>query len=60
MSAQADAQLHLIITEIMDGTEVMEGKVINLKRQEGVAKVLDALNNYASYFNHPNWESIIH
>lgn len=56
----ADAQLHLIIADIMDGTAAMQGKKVNVSRQEGAAKVLDALNNYASYFDHPNWESIIH
>lgn len=60
LEPQADAQLHLIIAEMMDGVEVMKGKVKEVNRQAGAVKVLKALDNYAAYFNHPDWKSIKH
>lgn len=60
LESKTDAQLHLIIADIMGGVEVMEGKVKKVKRQVGVVKVLNGLDKYAAYFDHPDWKPIKH
>lgn len=60
LEPQADAQLHLVIADIMDGVDVMRGKVAQAKRQAGAVQVLDALDKYATYFHHPGWTPIRH
>jgi hypothetical protein len=60
LEPQADAQLHIIIAEIMDGVDAMEGKVKKVNRQAGAVKVMNALDDYAAYFHHPGWRPLIH
>lgn len=58
LGPKAKAQLHLILAEIHEGTESMEGKSAKASRQDGVEKVLDALENYNAYFDHAGWRPI--
>lgn len=60
LGPQADAQLHLIIADLLSGAETMQGKTKKTKRQTGALKVLDALENYDVYFDHPGWKPIAH
>ena len=60
LGPQADAQLHLIIADLLSGAETMQGKTKKTKRQTGALKVLDALENYDAYFDHPGWKPIAH
>lgn len=60
LEPQADAQLHIIIVEIMDGVDAMEGKEKEANRQAGAIRVMNALDNYAAYFNHPGWKPLRH
>lgn len=60
LEAQADAQLHLIIAELLHGAETMRVGPKNAKRQSGALQVLDALKKYAAYFDHPGWQPIQH
>ena len=60
LEPNADAQLHLIIAEILEGVEAMEGKVKKLKRRDGAVKVIGALENYGTYFDDPSWKPIKH
>ena len=60
LEPKADAQLHLIIAEILEGAEAMEGKLKKVKRQNGAVKVLGALEKYATYFDDPSWKPIKH
>jgi hypothetical protein len=55
LNPQADAMLHLILAEIMEGVETMRSKQTNMEKREGFFKVLDALDNYNRYFDHPGW-----
>lgn len=58
LEPQADAQLHLVIADLLNGTEAMQGKAKKVSRQTGAVKVLGALEKYAAYFDHPNWQPI--
>lgn len=60
LDPKADAQLHLVVADIADGIEAMEGKAKKLKRQGGAVKVLGALEKYAGHFDHPGWQAIKH
>lgn len=54
LTPEADAVLHQIIAEMMQGADVMTGKA---KGQPAKAthKVINALNKYGRLFDHPNW-----
>jgi hypothetical protein len=58
LNPQADAVLHLILAELMEGVETMRSKQTNMEKREGFFKLLDALDNYNRYFNHPGWQPI--
>lgn len=60
LEPKADAQLHLVIADMLQGVEAMEGKAMKIKRQAGAVTVLGALDKYATYFDHPNWQPIRH
>jgi len=60
LDPQADAQLHLIIADILSGVEEMQGKTKGTKRQTGAVTVLGALEKYDTYFDHPGWKPITH
>lgn len=60
LEPKADAQLHLVIADILEGVEAMEGKAKKVKRQAGAVKVLSALDKYGTYFDHPGWQPIKH
>ena len=60
LDPKADAQLHLVIADILEGVEAMEGKAKKMKRQAGALKVGGALEKYASHFEHPGWQPLAH
>ncbi len=60
LEPQADAQLHLIVADLLAGSEQMAGKIKKAKRQDGAVKVIGALENYATYFNDPQFKPIAH
>lgn len=60
LEPKADAQLHLVIADILQGVEAMKGKTTKAKREKGAEKVVRALDSYGTYFDHPGWEPIRH
>lgn len=60
LEPKADAQLHLIVTDLLAGSEQMAGKVKKAKRQDGAVKVIGALEKYAVYFDDPQFKPIAH
>lgn len=60
LEPRADAQLHLIVAELLAGAEQMAGKVKQAKPQGGAVKIIGALDNYASYFDDPKFKPIAH
>lgn len=60
LEGEADAQLHLVIADLMTGADVMQGKTTGQARRNGAIRVVGALNNYATYFNDPEFEKLGH
>jgi len=60
LEPKADAQLHLIVADLLAGAEQMAGKSKDAKRQDGAVKVIVALDNYAKYFADPQFKPIKH
>lgn len=53
----ADAQLHIVVADLLAGAEQMAGKA---KRMDGAVKVIGALDNYGKYFDDPGFQPIAH
>jgi hypothetical protein len=49
---------HLVIADILAGTDAMQGKDKQLGRREGARKITGALNAYGNYFDHPGWRAL--
>jgi hypothetical protein len=58
LEPEADAQLHLVIADLMAGAEAMEGKVKGETRRAGAEKVANALNAYGEHFDHAGWKRL--
>ncbi|MCB1762674.1 MAG: hypothetical protein KDI43_16320 [Gammaproteobacteria bacterium] len=52
---EADAQLHLVLAEMIQGQEAIKGQDKKPDRRAGVVKVIDALDAYNKHFDHPGW-----
>src|SRR3546814_18275377 len=57
LEPEADAQLHILLGNISQGVDVIEGKVSGEQPEDGLIKMAQALNSYGSYFDHPNWKN---
>lgn len=57
LDPKADAQIHIVIGDMMNGVEMAEGKQHG-KEASGVVKVAQALNMYGKYFDHAGWQPI--
>lgn len=60
LEPEADANLHIVLAELMAGTEAMHGKEPDTKPAAGAVKVMQALDSYAKYFDHPGWKGLKH
>lgn len=60
LEPRADAQLHLIVAELLEGAEQMAGKPKQAKRIDGAVKVIGALEKYSAYFDDPAFKPIAH
>ena len=60
LEPKADAQLHLIVAELLDGAGQMAGKPKQAKRMNGAVKVIGALEKYSTYFDDPGFKPIPH
>lgn len=53
----ADAELHVVLGQIIDGIDAMRG---GPDRDQGAVKVVEALDLYAKGFDHPAWKPLSH
>lgn len=58
LDPKADAQLHTIIGDMMNGAEAAEGKQPDKSRASGVVKIAQGLNTYGTYFDHTGWQVV--
>lgn len=60
LEAKADAQLHLVVADLLAGAEQMAAKSQPDERRKGAVKVLGALEQYGTYFDDPRFKPIAH
>jgi hypothetical protein len=53
----ADAQLHVVIGEVLEGVETMRK---GPDRSAGAVQLVGALDAYGDHFEHPGWQSLMH
>ena len=58
LTPAADAVLHGVIAELVDGVDVVTGKKAVSDRSQGVVHLVGALDNYGTYFAHPGWTPV--
>lgn len=58
LAPAADAQLHLVIAEIMAGSDLMKEPQAGQSPREGVLRIAAALNAYGRHFDHPGWKPL--
>ena len=57
LEPKADAVLHLILADIIAGADILQAQQGG-EAHQGAVKVVHALENYASYFDHPGWQGL--
>ncbi len=57
LDKQADAVLHVILADVMEGSAVIEGKKPKTKQEDGIKTVVRALENYSKHFDHANFKA---
>jgi hypothetical protein len=60
LSPKADAQLHLVLSQILGGNQQMKSAESIQDRRAGAIKIIDALQLYPKYFDHPGWQPLTH
>lgn len=58
LEPQADAQLHIVLGNVMAGLDIARGKEQGQNRELGVVKVAQILNAYGDHFDHADWKKI--
>ena len=54
----ADAQLHIVLVDVMAGSAAMKGEGKLEERRSGAVKVIMALRQYGEFFDHPGWTGV--
>jgi hypothetical protein len=52
---EADLQLHVALTRILDGINLMKGES---GQEQGAVTLVQALNAYGDHFDHPGWKPL--
>jgi len=60
LDKDADAMLHLVLADITEGVDALAGKNKQVGRHDGAVKIYKGLENYKTYFDHPNWQPMTH
>ncbi len=55
LSPEADAQLHVVLGQVLEGMAEMDG---GADPRAGAIRIVEALNVYGNYFDHPGWTAI--
>jgi hypothetical protein len=57
LPAEADLELHVALTLLLDGISTMKGQ---RDQEQGAVAIMQALNAYGDHFDHPGWMSLGH
>jgi hypothetical protein len=57
LAPAADANLHLVVAELIAGADAMQGKATTTPRT-GAVHAVRAVNDYGRYFDHPGWKPL--
>ena len=55
-----DAQLHIVITRLVDKAQRMHNYSDMQEKRKGVVELVGALGNYATYFNDAEFMKFMH
>ncbi|HEX9172075.1 MAG TPA: hypothetical protein VF861_05385 [Telluria sp.] len=58
LDPKADAQLHIVVGDIMSAIDTATGKQPDQKRAMGVVKIAQSLNSYGQHFDHAGWKPV--
>ena len=58
LEPEADAQLHIVIAELLAGAEAMQGREKGVEPRAGAERVAKALNAYGEHFAHEGWKRL--
>lgn len=56
LDKDADAMLHLVLARIIAGSHDMAKQKGDKGRRQGAENIVHALEDYATYFDHPGWQ----
>lgn len=56
LPADADANLHLVVADLLLGVSLMRGEDPKRSRHDGASLVHGALTEYGQYFDDPEWQ----
>jgi hypothetical protein len=59
LEPKADAALHLVLADIIAGTDAMMAQS-GSEARKGAERIARALDNYGTYFDHPGWYGAAH
>jgi hypothetical protein len=57
LPADADANLHFVVADLLQGVSLMRGEDTSRSRHGGAALVHGALQAYGQYFDDPTWKA---
>jgi hypothetical protein len=57
LEPQADANLHLIVADLVQAADILQGKA-HQPRRSGATLAVRATQMYATYFDHPGWKPV--
>lgn len=60
LKPQADAMLHLILSQVIAGTAQMKSEKQIALRRDGALQIIKALEQYPKFFDQPGWQAIRH
>jgi hypothetical protein len=58
LGRKADAQLHIVLADVIGGVETLVGEHAGVGREAGLVSIGHALNTYGSHFAHPGWKPL--
>lgn len=58
LPADADAQLHIVLVNVMHDLEAVEGKTEDKSPTDAVVSIAQMLNSYGDFFDHQDWKVI--